>query len=389
METERLILRPWTEDDAEDLYLYAKDPAVGPIAGWPPHTSVENSHGIIRTVLSVPETYAVVWKETGRPIGCIGLKFGAAADLAEREDECEIGYWLGVPYWGRGIMPEAVRELLRHAFLDLHLSRVWCGYYEGNVKSKRVQEKCGFRYERTAEGMDVPLMHERRTVYASCLSAEEWFAQKGDRCGTAVLYVHGQGGSASEADHYRSLFPDCEVTGLDYHGTTPWEAGKEIREAVETLFTRYDDIILVANSIGAYFSFCAGIDRRVRKAYLISPVTDMERLILGMMEQAGVTEAELERAGTIRASSGAELSWEYLRWVREHPVRWNAPAAVLYGSDDALIPRAAVETFAKEQGASITVMEGGEHWFHTEEQMRFLDAWILAEQAKDRLRKQR
>ena len=141
LETQRLILRPWSEDDAEDLYRYARDPAVGPPAGWPPHVSVENSREIIRTVLSAPETYAVCLKTDGKPIGCIGLHRN---DLAEDDDEYELGYWIGKPFWGQGLIPEASRELLRYAFEELHMNRIWCGYYDGNVKSRRVQEKTGF-----------------------------------------------------------------------------------------------------------------------------------------------------------------------------------------------------------------------------------------------------
>jgi RimJ/RimL family protein N-acetyltransferase len=98
---------------------------------------VENSRQIIRDVLTAPETYAIVLKETGLPVGSIGLHRN---DLAEKEDEAELGYWLGVPYWGLGLAPEAAQELLRHAFEDLKLERVWCGYYDGNGNSKRVQE---------------------------------------------------------------------------------------------------------------------------------------------------------------------------------------------------------------------------------------------------------
>ena len=105
--TKRLILRPWEESDAEELFGLASSPEVGPIAGWPVHTSVENSREIIQNVLSAPETYAIVLKETNRPIGSIGLKMGDATDLTDAEDECELGYWLGVPYWGQSIMPEA------------------------------------------------------------------------------------------------------------------------------------------------------------------------------------------------------------------------------------------------------------------------------------------
>ena len=171
LETERLILRPWEEADAEECYQYAKNPLVGPAAGWPVHTSVENTRQVIRDVLSGPETYAIVLKETGLPIGSIGLHHN---DLAKGEDEAELGYWLGVPYWGQGLVPEASREMLRHAFEDLKLERVWCGYYDGNEKSRRVQEKLGFRYQWTTENVPVPQLGEMRRGHVSRMTKEEW-----------------------------------------------------------------------------------------------------------------------------------------------------------------------------------------------------------------------
>ena len=171
LETERLILRPWEETDAQECYKYAKDSRVGPAAGWPVHTSVENSRQIIKNVLAVPETYAIVLKETGLPIGSIGLHQN---DLAEKEEERELGYWLGVPYWGQGLVPEAAREMLRHAFEDLGLARVWCAYYDGNEKSKRVQEKLGFKHQWTTEKVPVPLMNEIRKGYVNLMTREEW-----------------------------------------------------------------------------------------------------------------------------------------------------------------------------------------------------------------------
>ena len=171
LETKRLILRPWCEDDAEDLYKYASDPEVGSPAGWPPHTSVENSREIIRNVLSASETYAVCLKEDGKAIGSIGLHRN---DLAEDEDEYELGYWIGKPFWGQGLIPEAAREVLRYAFEDLGMNRIWCGYYDGNLKSRRVQDKLGFVYHHTTEGIEVSLIGEIRTGHAMLMTKETW-----------------------------------------------------------------------------------------------------------------------------------------------------------------------------------------------------------------------
>lgn len=172
--TPRLILRPWQESDTEDLYEYAKDPLVGPIAGWPPHTSIENSCEIIKTVLSVPYTYAVVLKDTNKVIGSIGAMIGKKSNLDINDDEFEIGYWVGVPYWGKGIIPEATQEILRYCFEELHLSKAWCGYFDGNEKSYRVQTKCGFTYHHTNESVHWKLLDKILTEHVTCLSKEDW-----------------------------------------------------------------------------------------------------------------------------------------------------------------------------------------------------------------------
>ena len=206
----------------------------------------------------------------------------------------------------------------------------------------------------------------------------------GKENGNAVLYIHGKGGSASEAAHYVPLFPGWAVSGLDYKGSTPWEAAREIHTAAETLKAAYGTVTLIANSIGAYFSMHAGLEGLIRRAYFISPVVDMEGLILGMMALAGVTEETLRARGVIPTAFGEDLSWAYLTYVRAHPIRWAVPTAILYGRHDALTAYETIAAFAETHGAALTVMEDGEHWFHTEAQMRFLDDWIRkAEDAPD------
>ena len=178
LETERLILRPWEETDAESLFAYAKDPAVGPIAGWPPHKSLEESRQVIRTVLNGAACYAICEKENGRAIGSIELKRKGHTDMTEQEDECELGYWLGKPFWGRGYMPEAAAELLRHGFETLGMSVIWCGYYDGNMQSKRVQEKLGFEYHHTCLAVPVPLLQEIRVGHTNRMTRAHWNSRK-------------------------------------------------------------------------------------------------------------------------------------------------------------------------------------------------------------------
>ena len=176
LQTERLTLRPWKESDAEALYRYACNPNIGPIAGWPPHTSVENSREIIKTVLSAPGTYAVVLKETNETVGSVGIMTARSEIRSAKmtDSECEIGYWIGEPYWGQGLIPEAVGKLIRYAFEDLQMITIWCGYYDGNEKSKRAQEKCGFIYSHTEDNKPVPLLNEVRTEHFTKITLEDW-----------------------------------------------------------------------------------------------------------------------------------------------------------------------------------------------------------------------
>lgn len=191
-----------------------------------------------------------------------------------------------------------------------------------------------------------------------------------------VIYVHGKGGSVSESEHYVPLFPDRDVIGMDYQAQTPWQATAEFSEYYDTVSQGYDSVTLIANSIGAYFSLCSLADKPIKKAYFISPVVDMEKLISDMMLWANVTEKELETKREIPTSFGETLSWEYLRWVREHPIEWTIPTEILYGENDNMQSTKTVNGFAEKSGAEVTVMPNGEHWFHTGEQMRFLDEWL-------------
>ncbi len=174
LETKRLILRKWEIEDAKSLYRYAKDPLVGPAAGWKPHESIAESRTIIQTVFDDNEIFAVVLKETGEPIGSIGIMPSRCQPLNEGSMELEIGYWIGVPYWGQGLIPEAVRCLQEIAFADGVCDVLWCGYYDGNEKSRRVQEKCGFVYHHTEYDVDCPALHEKRTEHFTYMTKDMW-----------------------------------------------------------------------------------------------------------------------------------------------------------------------------------------------------------------------
>ena len=191
-----------------------------------------------------------------------------------------------------------------------------------------------------------------------------------------VIYIHGKGGNAQEADHYRPLFSGSRVVGLEYTSETPWEAAAELPPLFDAARGDSTNVTLIANSIGAYFAMTSLREKKIAAAFFISPIVDMERLITDMMGWANVSEDELRDKGTVETNFGETLSWDYLTYVRAHPVRWTIPTRILYGEKDHLTSRETMTAFASRIGAPLTVMDGGEHWFHTPEQMAFLDHWI-------------
>lgn len=147
IETERLILRPWRETDAQDFYEYASVPGVGEMAGWAHHESMEKSRQILNLFIQEKKTFALELKENGKVIGSLGLEEADRADpeLKEKQGR-EVGYVISKDYWGRGLMPEAVKAVIAYCFETLHYDFLTCGHFLWNSQSRRVIEKCGFRF---------------------------------------------------------------------------------------------------------------------------------------------------------------------------------------------------------------------------------------------------
>lgn len=192
----------------------------------------------------------------------------------------------------------------------------------------------------------------------------------------AILYIHGKGGNAEEAAHYQKACDGYDVYGLDYKSAAPWQAKDEILSAYEQLEAEYASMLIIANSIGAFFALHALSGKAVERALFISPIVNMERLILDMMARAHVTERELREKQEIKTSFGETLSWKYLCYVRENPITWDIATDILYAGKDDLTSYDTISAFAEKTNASLTVMEDGEHWFHTDRQMAFLDNWL-------------
>lgn len=190
----------------------------------------------------------------------------------------------------------------------------------------------------------------------------------------SAVYIHGKGGNVSEVEHYKKFFPTAEVLGFDYKSENIWEAAEEFQKFFEPL----ENVTIIANSIGAFYAMHALSNKKIDAAFFISPIVDMEKLTLEMMARANVTEKILREEKEIATDSGEILSWKYLCYVRENPIVWKVPTHILYGEKDFLTPLDTMKNFAEKINATLTIMPGGEHFFHTPAQMLFLDKWITS-----------
>lgn len=180
LKTERLLLRSWQESDAPLLYEYAKDERIGSKTGFPPHQNEEESLEVIRTIFANEDSFAITFKEEPEKIiGCISVKWTEGEPRIEEMDpeDAEIGYWLGVPFWGQGIMPEAFDEVLRYCFMERRVPAVWCGYFAGNEPSKRVQEKMGMTWQLVKKDQLIKLLGIVVDEHFTKITKEEWLVK--------------------------------------------------------------------------------------------------------------------------------------------------------------------------------------------------------------------
>ena len=192
----------------------------------------------------------------------------------------------------------------------------------------------------------------------------------------AIIYIHGKYGTAEEAEYYKKFFNKADIIGFEYTSEYPWDFQKEFSNFIDNIYIKYKKISIIANSIGAYFTMLSLTNKNIEKAFFISPIVDMEKLITDMMFLENITEEELYKKKEIKSSFGETLSWDYLTFVRKNPIEWNVPTYILYGEKDNWTSYEIILNFTNKLKANLTIMRDGEHWFHTKEQMEFLNNWI-------------
>ena len=192
----------------------------------------------------------------------------------------------------------------------------------------------------------------------------------------AILYIHGKNGSHLEAEQYKKDCAGFDIIGVDYNDYLPWIVQNNILAAYNNLAEQYTHISVIANSIGAYFAMHTLQACNIQKALFISPILNMEKLIVDMMQWAHVTEKDLFEKKEIETAFGETLSWDFLTYVRQHPILWKIPTDILYAENDNLTSRETVDAFVKSHHANLTIVKNGEHWFHTDEQLACLHTWV-------------
>lgn len=210
----------------------------------------------------------------------------------------------------------------------------------------------------------------------------------GEAADKIYLFVHGKCGNKEEAEHFAEIvspkgwqvlsidLPEHGERGFEKGTFDPWHVVPELQSIMLYLKPRWKKIGLRANSIGAWFCILAYDDEAFENCLFVSPILDMERLIRDMMKQACVSEELLQQKQEIKTDFGETLSWKYLTYVKEHPImKWDSPTEILYAGNDNLTKRCAVDDFCARFHSNLSVMENGEHWFHTQEQLAFLEMW--------------
>lgn len=244
LETGRLLLRPWRMGDLRDLYDYARDPEIGPNAGWKPHSSRRESKKILRTFVGNEEVDAIVLQETGRVVGSLGLHpdrlhHGGMGSCRE------VGYVLSRDCWGRGLMTEAVRRAQRYAFETLNLDLLSVAHFPDNLRSKRVIEKCGFRYEKTLPGSYIDYRGVPMDEVCYLLTRGDYLSRK------------NRGFSAAELTGERAE----ELCGWRYAGpyavynSPPWEEVGALGRAVADESRRKNEFYALLDAGGALCGF--------------------------------------------------------------------------------------------------------------------------------------
>lgn len=193
-----------------------------------------------------------------------------------------------------------------------------------------------------------------------------------------AVYIHGLYGSANEVEDYSFLKDNYDVAGLDYKDGNPWELKDVIRNEFEKITKNYKEIVVIANSIGAFYAYEYLSDYKISHAFFISPIADMHQIIINKMMSESIHRKELEEKKMITCKDGTVLSIDFYNHVSNYKDKWIVPTDILYGDRDQIVYIENIATFlANHPQAKLTIKSGSGHYFHTEEEKDFIKNWIF------------
>lgn len=194
-----------------------------------------------------------------------------------------------------------------------------------------------------------------------------------------VIYIHGLHGSYKEADNYSYLKDSYDVFGLDYKDGSPWEPKDTIQNEFLRLTAGYKEVVVIASSIGAFYSYEYLSKYKIDKAFFLSPVGDMYLLVKRMMAGSGISEEELKEKGSITNKYRQTFVHEYNQYLKTRRDGWDVPTYILYGENDKLVEFDDIKYFISNHSkTNLIIKKGSEHHLHTEEEKQFIKDWILS-----------
>lgn len=193
-----------------------------------------------------------------------------------------------------------------------------------------------------------------------------------------AIYIHGLNGSAEEANDFEYLKDQYDVIGIDYQDGNPWEVGPAIKERFEEIIKPYDEVVVIANSIGAFYAYEYLDGSKIKQAFFISPIVSMLQSIIDLMVRYNIKDRELREKQFIELDDGTVLSYDFYQHVSDDEDNWNVPTDVLYGIyDEVVFYSTMIEFLETHPSCKLTVKSDAQHYFHTEEEMQFIKEWIL------------
>ena len=199
-----------------------------------------------------------------------------------------------------------------------------------------------------------------------------------------AVYIHGLNGSFKEAEEFSYLKEQYDVVGLDYKDGNPWELGAYIVEEFEKLTRKYKEIIVIANSIGAFFAYEYLSDFKINHAFFISPIASMYQIILNLMMENGISIDLLKEKKLIELNNKQTLSYDFYYHVFNYHDKWKTTTDILYGQRDELVYIENIADFlAAHPNSKLTIKRDSQHYFHTDEEKLFIKNWILSSLGKE------